>query len=1216
MTLTSFVIKTTMPLASGKRYEWTPVQNPGNVIAAIDTGEADLSTDAIDRNRLVSGVPTPFARVVLFREAIRRVAENKKGGTRVLDGFLTELLDEWKGLIGLFAVRGDDITIERVYLEYPNGAQPRDPDVHLYDMRGSLGAMLFESMKMWCDPNAPDTGIDRPFIDVIYFKNQVVGATCPDTLVFTGVHRGLPADTPFVSDSKKRLMDPLYWDRVRPEELVKLYHFVQNMSQRYDDYRNQFPAGRATRPDEHEYVSIVLSRWLDEIKGRLGGQRGYERSPKPNFKKMASPFAVVFDIENKLFGANGSVSLTRDGLNLKQGDSHLEFVPEDLLAHSDTTVLEIPLTKDDEGELGVHLLRVEGTQGTRFFSVPLSPLGLAVFEPTLGSLLGNAGDSKTRLRASIDDKAGTLSVTLDLEVDGTVHPIRREYRGVDLLQGGGRVICWPNFYHRDWREYYLYSEVPHNSRDVQAFPLLADADTDFRLQRTAKDSAGNPQFRLAYRNGEPVIPGTEQDVELVVGVDQTRLTDSDFKYEIYRSTRPFKGLLLRRLQQDAGYIVFRDNQTTPHTLTRLALDAAKKVRVGVDFGSNNTCVSYSTENQAPELISFTNRRRFLLGRDNASEVGQNVTPGDGFFFQNEEIEGNAIKSMVTLHDERRLMSFSGRPKPEQMARLSQAVIGGVPFFERNVPVEESTANRHRVRFGQQSADILYNLKWSQDLSEVAHQQAFLRTLWLKIWAELFEKGLRPGSLYWAVPSAMSPSLRANYQELWSKVAEKPPIRMSNPDEASVQVAKQPALAPRASSAVPQGGGLGGMRSRASVGGEDGIPRAMTESGAVSRYAILVKKGVEVTTQQYHIGLDVGGSTTDFLCLVERVVPGSDRTEKMLIKEGSIRIAAGSLSDATSLAKGFKDALETFCFASPNLKHVAGVTQGRSLLTSKTAPYYYNLVLDRMGKEDFDPFYAAVRRSCPELFIYNAFLTGFIMFHAGQLGYRVHLLSQQEGSGFNDRLEKVSIAPYGKGGRIFDWLPSTLGDAATHFYEDCFWLGFGIPRTGTNPELQAVAPIPTVLRSTLEDAKREVSFGLAHQAHAQAILTSSDTIPDLVGERGYTFKGAPVDEWADIDPLQLEQIGGNLKVPSSFARLGDYTEYFDQFVQAQFNGYVVNSKNILAGMQLAQFVQRDPEFQRAKLDVQQEGKKFDYQTPLVVLEAMCFLEGLKKRLFEG
>lgn len=1227
MTLTSFIIKTTntKALASGKRYNWNTLAEPGNVFASIDTGEADLSTDAIDRNRLVSGVPTPFARVVLFKQALRRVAEGKTDGERVLDKFLAELVDEWKGLIGLFAIHGDHIRCERVPLAYPGEGRLKDKNLHLFDMRGSLGAMLFDAAPMWCDPTAPDTGVMRPFIDIIYYRDQVIGATSPEVLVFTGVHRGLPEQTPFVSDATKRLTDPLKWDRVKREDLVALYHFVHNMLDNWNGYREQFPEGKQSRPDT--LIDNVLEKWLSKIREKLGANHDYKRSPKPTFREMAAPFAKVFEIDNKLFGANGRVALSKEGLSLASGSVFFEFAPKDLLASTQSTVLELPVTKEDEAALAVHLLRVETSQGHRYFTLPLSPVGLALFEPALSSLLGTGGDSRSRLRATIDDQAGVLSVTLELEVDGTIHPIKAEYRGVELLQGGGRVMCWPNFVHKDWREYYLYSEVPHNGRGVQAFPLRGDEEA-MRLMITGGGGDAAPQVALAYRNGDPAGPGAGEwradkpdSIELVIGVDQSKLNDSDFLYEVYKSKRPFKGLAFRRLQQDAGYIVFRDPQwdSSTHRLRRLPSKSLSEARVGVDFGSNNTCVSYFKLNSnwdRPQLVNFTNRRRFLLGRDNESGPGQQVTPGEGFFFQNEELAGNDIKSMVTIHDDRRLMQFADQSVHDQHARLGKAVIGGVPFFERNVAVEESSGKRHRVKFGSQTAEILYDLKWSQDEREMAHQRAFLRTLWLKVWAELFEADCRPAALVWAVPSAMSASLRGHYQTLWKAVVEEPPVpgrQVQVAEPPSGEVAAQPAGGLDDLDAIVAEVAVSARRTGSDV-------RAFTESTAVSRYAAFCRaphNRVKIDTQNYHIGLDVGGSTTDFLCLVQRKVVGQTGYQKTLITEGSIRLAAGSLALATGLSEGFKGALERFCFSSPNFKRVAGLTQGASLLTPSTAPYYFNLILDRMGKDEFQPFYSELRKSCPELFILNAFVTGFIQFHAGQLAYRVHLIRQAPNSGFGDDIVKgVSIAPYGKGGRIFDWLPATVGGDAKVFYQKAFLVGFGVPVKGAIPdEIKAILPKPEFKDSELSDAKREVAFGLAYEGGNDDIITPSDKLRDMVGQRGYTFKGQPLNEWADIDPAQLEQIGGDLKVPATFERLGDFLTLFEAFVEKNFDGRKLNTADIIENMKLASFVQNDPEFTRAKREAKRTGKKFDFHAPLIVLEAMCFLEDLKTSLFK-
>lgn len=1111
--------------------------------------------------------------------------------------------------------------------------------------------MLFDSKPMWSAVN-PASGVKEPFIDVLFYSDRVIGATSPSVLVFTGANRGLPADTPLMHPKTKLLDDPLNWSGLRRDDKVALYHFVQNMDEKFTSYFGQF-VGVGARPKSDEYLPKVLETWLREIESSLGASRDYTRLPKPTFREMEAPFDVIFNIEQKLWGANGKISIEENGLGLPKGDkSGICFAPEQLLASAQTTLFEIPVMKDDEKSLGVHLLRIEGTDRPRFFTLPLSATGLAVFENSLESLLNHRGDdagtNSSRLSATMDGKGG-LTVTLDLDFgDGVKHGVERKYQGVEPLQGSARVMCWPDFVHKDWHEYYLYSEVPHNGRGVQAFPLRGDAEAA-RLMRTEGNGASMlPEFASAYRNGDAEGPGAgvwdadnKDSIELLIGVDQTKLNDSDFLYEVYRSKRPFKGLLLRKLQQDAGYIVFRNPEDAQGPaklpmLQRLSGETRPVARVGVDFGSNNTCVSFFIPNRnmtRPQLVKFRNRRRFLLGRENESGADQQVTPGEGFFFQNEEVQGNAIKSMVTIHDSRRLIKYHGLPEAQQLARLQKAVVGGVPFFERNVAVEESTTKRHRVRFGSQTAEILFDMKWTQDDVHMAHQRAFLRTLWLKVWAELFagsaaeedspaQEICYPANLVWAVPSAMSQSMVLDYHRMWEAVVEQPPVPSKKVRVASPPSRVDVVRASKSSASFILADEDAGASAPTTSGGN-----AYTESKAVSRYAAFCRPEedrVSFETNTYHIGLDVGGSTTDFLCLVARKNDDKQGYKKTLIKEGSIRLAAGSLATATGLAPGFKIALERFCSQSPNFQGVPGLTKGPSLLNPSTAPYYFNLILDRMEGNEFRQFYSELRAHCPELLILNAFVTGFIMFHTGQLAHRVHRLRQEPGSGFGeDSVKTVSIAPYGKGGRIFDWLPQTVGHPAKSYYKLAFQVGFGLPaKEVSDPEevaaaraLLAIAPTPEFKDSQLSDAKREVAFGLAYEGGDDDIVSPSDKLRDMVGERGYLWKGARLDEWVDIDSDQLEQIGGEFKVPETFERLGDFLTVFERFVEQNFSGHKLNTADLMKQMKLASFVENDQEgFQRAKREVE-KGRKFDFTAPLIVLEAMCFLEVLKTSLFK-
>lgn len=64
-----------------------------NFINGITTSEINRETD--DINKVISGIPTPFARTRIFKHALENFNNNNPRG---LDTFSTILCDEWKGL--------------------------------------------------------------------------------------------------------------------------------------------------------------------------------------------------------------------------------------------------------------------------------------------------------------------------------------------------------------------------------------------------------------------------------------------------------------------------------------------------------------------------------------------------------------------------------------------------------------------------------------------------------------------------------------------------------------------------------------------------------------------------------------------------------------------------------------------------------------------------------------------------------------------------------------------------------------------------------------------------------------------------------------------------------------------------------------------------------------------------------------------------------------
>ena len=102
--------------------------------------------------------------------------------------------------------------------------------------------------------------------------------------------------------------------------------------------------------------------------------------------------------------------------------------------------------------------------------------------------------------------------------------------------------------------------------------------------------------------------------------------------------------------------------------------------------------------------------------------------------------------------------------------LNQAVIGGFPNFEKNLPINAATDDRYKLSFSKSGgADVVHNMKWSEDEIVLAHKGAFISSLLLQVYAELFKANHMPVSLKWSLPSAMGDVQYRHYNDLWERL---------------------------------------------------------------------------------------------------------------------------------------------------------------------------------------------------------------------------------------------------------------------------------------------------------------------------------------------------------------------------------------------------------------------------------------------------------------
>ena len=1177
--LKPLVINTGHSQAAGSEFVWNKLQSTKNFIRDIQTPDVNAESSE-ELNRLVSGIPTAFARPAMFKYAINYVG--KAGADlRGLMSFYKTLQDEWKGLVACLALDNQPITVQKVKLEYSKGSTV-DDCANIYEPKGALGNMLFDDMELWCDPLEQGDGTQRPTpcICIIRYNGIVVGGTSPESFLFTAPVYDIRAQRAFYSDVTKRFTNPKA--NLTREEMEKLCVYVQYLAASMDGYRAQFPK----KKPELQQVAVFLRNWLEEIDGYVG-ERGYainKDAVVPNLNKFKTPFDKLFNFQTTLYGYGGRISTDREALQLPDGIVPVEVELAELLLNPDTcTVAEVVIQKPEDAALmGVHLLRALSDTGVKYFTLPISEKGLAIFQDELEGLLQDGGSVKSYLSGILDKSTNTLHITLAVDVNGSTTSFRKSYKDPIKIQGS-RVVCWPNFVSEIWSKYYLYSELPHNGSELRAFPLRADKKKNgFRL--LADEDGARYQFRKIAVNGSKLR--ADDPAKILVEYDMNRIGSAEHQYEIYESPDPFKGIELQFKGRQAGYVLFKSLNAGTQSQQSYALKDFRSnktpldpVRVGFDFGSNNICISYAKPDKGlPLLIAFQNRRRSLLGVDTLNRdrlSGKHMgpaLPNEVFFFQEEQTESNQIKSMVMIHDERRIRNIE--PKTI-IDLLSLEVTGGFPVFGKNISIDKSEETTYTTWIGQESS-IKYNMKWSNDEKENSYKQGLLRVLWLKTCAELLDLRLYAESLVWAYPSSMGKTILKKYSKLWGEVAQLNPVGGGSYPDARVALDGQSDFEPQ------------------------------TEAASVCKYAL--EAGFQCSARDLIIGLDVGGSTTDILCVASRRSRGSsepDDYRTTLIKEGSIRFAAGRLADATKKSKKFQEVLRSFCRKKGMSIH--GITAGQDRLNGNTSSYYFNLIVDQLNTAvSLNEFYRNLSADCPDLFTVNAFMTGLIMFYAGQVAYGIRMSQENpESAGdYKETFDDVRIGCFGKGGRMFDWLRAMNKEAAEDYYRRCFDSGYGVKAAD---HIDRFKTIPSDMKSV----KAEVSFGLSSD---RPLDVAGDTIAELVGEEGYTYNGAFIDEFASIEPRFLQNFGNQFSFPREFKRFSEFANIFRGFAKEHFDFSFPTMEQEIRGMRLKAYIENIPDYQLAKRNQRDKGE-FDFKAPIVVLEGMCFLDTvLSQRLF--
>ena len=1122
-------------------------------ILGIVTG--DIDTRQVS-GALVSGVPTPWARAKLFWFAfdyLHRQDANME--TFGLMEFYKLLAAEWMGLIALIALHPDRVSFsEPVYMD----AEIK-PNTNLFEISAAFGRMLLEDADIWTDQTKKAKNPDeKPFIQLLKYNNRVIGGVSPFSIVFSGVnYSGLQNAEDIVWYRNGRFEDPTqYLDN---NKLQKLYLFIRNINNNFAEYKTNVNLSRQHNPLNLSGLIEFMRQWQRAMEAKVPGLQ--QNGTTAQYANLCMPYKGLLASSQKVYQLiDGSLTFVKP-----EDANRIKYVIGDLqnLLNKDRTIVgwfesgdyRHPLSKAAVYFLKVNDVR-DKTNPTKYFALPLSMEGVKIFNLNIKTLV-SLEDPDFNISGRINEQ-GNLLVDLTVKIDGQPYTLNsREYE-IKWVTSNGKIIMWPDFISDYWDAYYLYSEYPLNVQGLKFVPFFKKGQ---RQEIIKYEHARGEIVVFPNLDGRALEPyGLRvDDVFKEVGLEITELIkypvgivpDDMHKYEVIKSNRPIAGLEIREdiagRSHIAGYLLLKspddmsmgnrkivDLTSTPFTGEAI---------VGIDFGSNNSCVHYtlsSDANNGARPILFKNRRLALVGIDSDHDT---VAERDELlFFSNESTSNGQIKSWLHEHDERYV-----RYRDKEIA-------GGVAVNEKNILVKEMDKEKIITQAGR----LHYNMKWLSDASGLTKKTAYLKDLWLSICADLYAERYRPVELRWSFPGSMSPHDRTQYNTIYTvQLPGITPILDQNGEK----------LKPA-------------------------IIAAQTEAEAVCKYAMSRKIGL--TPQTLFLGIDVGGSTSDILLLAQ--YRNHNNVHNRLYTQSSVRIAAGVFFNAVIKSAIFRKAIFDYHnqqrrFIVENIREICDERQ------KSKAPFYLNCVFDRLTSADFAEFYAYIGHEAPFVFAIPAYVTGLLLFYSGKLCAKTVKENTLE------QITNVHLLPFGKGGRLFHWLQIYLGNETTDkYFRDCFRRGYGEGAERINMSYRSDIESDNKSEVSKGLAVNETVY---QEAGLSLDIFAEKNIRYYVGDGRYVeFKedeivsGKYFEQVSNfVYPESFESFESFLRVFIDF--VGSQTGLVRNIANLEKGGKLL--PNLLDA-----FIRNDGEFIKAQQNKELTGN-FEYRFPILIAVGLCYLE---------
>jgi hypothetical protein len=1163
--------------------QWHNLEEIVTFIQGIDVG-GELKPDQLLRisRNLITGIPTPWARAKIYSFAFQYVASSESSIQQsTLKSFFRELVGEWKGLLAFIALHSDRVSFsEPIYM---NPANPLD------ELSGAFGRMLLDDADLWTDQQKKLTTNpnELPYIQLLRLRSgrdrgEVIGGTSPFSIVFPGVE---------YANLKESIGDDVLWYRdgkfadpmscLGRDELQKLYLFINNIvGVTYSD-KDGAPGKRIGTIEEFEKninlarqnnqlklsnLVAVLQLWQAEIKDKDKELNLQINGTVAKYPNLAMPYKALLDSHQKVYQLISGEFTFEPGKNsIKDTLSDLQdILKEDkkIIGWFESSDRKNPLSKSAVYYLKVNDVR-DTENPTKYFSLPLSMKGIQMFtqqQKIRIKHLVSHNEPNFDIVGKISEQ-GNLIVDLTVSIDNQPYKLNSKEYEIEWATTNSKVIMWPNFISDHWNAYYLYSEYPLSGQGIKFVPFFKKAQEQEIL--TVERALGDKLLKSLVYSGS-----TEEDSGSIEEDQQSKGLDIDYlvkypagqvpqemhKYEVMKSNRPIAGLEIRienaGKSQMAGYLVVkdpRDETMGERAINDLTTEVVNQdTIVGIDFGSNNSCV-YTLRDGNASPVAFKNRRLALVGID--AEGGTIADRDELLFFSNEPASKGQVKSWLHEHDVRYIgpRNNADRESIGSRSNTGEEIAGGVAVNKKNILVKEMDKDKITTQAGI----LHYNMKWLSDREGgFAKKTAFLKDLWLSICADLYEDKHAPKELRWSYPGSMSVSDLRRYELIYRELPSITPIVGLRPS-----VEEEP----------------------------------QTEAESVCKYA-LSKPGGYGLDDNIFLGIDVGGSTSDILLLAK----DADKEPK-LYKQSSLRIAAGVFFDAVIKSADFRKAIYAYHQGQKKIK----VENIREILSEgNKAPFYLNSVFDQLTVDDFSVFYGFIGREAPFVYAIPAYVTGLLVFYSGKLCAKT--IKENDLTA----VRKVHLMPFGKGGRLFHWLQTLPGSRTTEaYYNECFKKGYG-----NGAEMVTLKYCCEDLASeNKSEVSRGLAVD-RELIYDPSVRATSDIFAEK--GICHSLKGGQFDETEIVEDKYFEKIGqftfpAKLENFDTFLKI--FLDFVGQKAGLVRNIAVLETRSKELSSRLSAFIENDSEYAKARAVKQESGRPLEYRFPILIAEGLCYLE---------